>query len=58
MGGKFVHPPVKPNFRDVYMEGGRSYHQEDPRRQIILAPYVFCFHFTCKGMYWIFLAER
>ena len=30
------------------MEGGRSQHQEDPRRRIILALYIFCIHFTCK----------
>ena len=23
-------------------------YQEDPRRRIILAPYVFCIQFTCK----------
>ena len=35
----------------VYMEGGRSYNQDqrDPRRWIILAPYVFCIGFTYKG---------
>ena len=25
--------------------------EKDPRRRIILAPYVFCFWFTCKGLY-------
>ena len=25
--------------------------EEDLRRRIILAPYVFCFWFTCKGLY-------
>ena len=26
-------------------------HQEDPRRRIIPAPYVFCLQFTCKELY-------
>ena len=26
-------------------------YQEDPRRRIILAPYVFCIRFTCKGKF-------
>ena len=26
-------------------------HQEDPRRRIIIAPYVFWVRFTCKGFY-------
>ena len=26
-------------------------HQEDLRRRIILAPYVFCIRFRCKGLY-------
>lgn len=33
------------------MEVGRSSNQEDPRRRIILAPYVFCIQFTCKRSY-------
>ena len=33
------------------MEGGRFWHQEDPRRRIILASYVFCIQFTCKGLH-------
>ena len=33
------------------MEGGRSYYQEDPRGWIILAPYVLCIQFTCKGLH-------
>ena len=27
------------------MEGGTSWHQEDPRRRIIPAPYVFCINY-------------
>ena len=26
-------------------------YQEDPRRRIILAPYVFCIRFTCKSKF-------
>ena len=26
-------------------------YQEDPKRRIILAPYVFCIRFTCKGKF-------
>ena len=26
-------------------------YQEDPERRIILAPYVFCIRFTCKGKF-------
>ena len=37
--------------------GMLTWREEDRRRQIILAPYFFCFQFTCKGMYWIFIAE-
>ena len=33
--------------RAVYVPG-----EEDPRRYIILAPFVFCIQFTtCKGLY-------
>ena len=32
----------------IYMEGGKTLHQKDPTRRIILAPYVFCIQFTCK----------
>ena len=28
-----------------------TWREEDPRRWIILAPYVFCDQFTCKGLY-------
>ena len=52
MGGKFVHPPLINLILGMF-----TWREEDPRRQIILAPYVFCFQFTCQGMYWIFIAE-
>ena len=32
----------KGNLRAVYMKGGRSWHPENPRRRISLAPYAFC----------------
>ena len=28
-----------------------TWREEDPRRRIILAPYVCCIRFTCKGLY-------
>ena len=28
-----------------------TWREEDPRRWIILAPYVFCIQFTCKKLY-------
>ena len=33
------------------MEGVSSLDQEDPRRGMIRAPYVFFIQFTCKGLY-------
>ena len=52
MGGEFAHPPLINLILGMF-----TWREEDPRRQIILAPYVFCFQFTCKAMYWIFIAE-
>ena len=33
------------------MDGGISYHQQDPKRRIILAPYFFCSQISCKKSY-------
>ena len=38
------------------MEGGKSLHQKDSRRRIILAPYIFCIQFTCKTTRYFSLA--
>ena len=43
---------LKDKFRGCLHEGRKIVqYQEDPRERIILAPYVFCFRFTCKGLY-------
>ena len=34
----------------VLFEGLFTWREEDPRRRIILAPYVFCIQFTCKKL--------
>ena len=35
----------------VYMEGGRSWHNKDPRKRIILVQYGFCNQFACQKLY-------
>ena len=35
----------------VYMKGGRSWHQEDPRSWIVLVPFVLRIQSTRKGLY-------
>ena len=36
----------------VYMEGGRSGHNKDPRKRIILVQYGFCINqFACQKLY-------
>ena len=41
-------PDFDPN---VLNKGLFTWREEDPRRRIILAPYVFCIQFTCKMLY-------
>ena len=52
--GRVINRPkwtFKKGWGAVYMDGGISYHQEDPKRRIILAPYVFFTQISCKKLY-------
>ena len=55
MGGRFVHPPLINLILGMF-----TWREEDPITRKILEdhPSTICFQFTCKGMYWIFIAER